>query len=68
MTPPPDVRGPPAEELAAMPEPAVTPSPGFISIAVGDVRRSAAFYEEYLGAVRDTYEKDQPLFWPPRPS
>jgi catechol-2,3-dioxygenase len=44
------------------------PSPGFISIAVGDVRRSAAFYEEYLGAVRDTYEKDQPLFWPPRPS
>lgn len=35
---------------------AVTPSPGFISIAVSDVQRSAAFYEEYLGAVRDTFD------------
>lgn len=29
--------------------------PGFISITVSDVERSAAFYEEYLGAVRDPY-------------
>lgn len=35
---------------------AVTPSPGFISIAVTDVGRSAAFYEQHLGAVRDTFE------------
>jgi predicted enzyme related to lactoylglutathione lyase len=35
---------------------AVTPSPGFISIAVTDVRRSAAFYEEHLGAIRDTFD------------
>jgi predicted enzyme related to lactoylglutathione lyase len=35
---------------------AVTPSPGFISIAVSDVDRSAAFYERYLGAVRDTFD------------
>jgi predicted enzyme related to lactoylglutathione lyase len=35
---------------------AVTPSPGFISIAVTDVERSAAFYEQHLGAVRDTFE------------
>jgi predicted enzyme related to lactoylglutathione lyase len=35
---------------------AVTPSPGFISIAVTDVARSAAFYEEYLGAIRDTFD------------
>lgn len=35
---------------------AVTPSPGFISITVGDVERSAAFYERYLGAVRDTFD------------
>jgi len=35
---------------------AVTPSPGFISIAVTDVARSAAFYEQYLGAVRDTFD------------
>jgi predicted enzyme related to lactoylglutathione lyase len=35
---------------------AVTPSPGFISIAVSDVTRSAAFYETYLGAVRDTFD------------
>jgi predicted enzyme related to lactoylglutathione lyase len=34
----------------------VTPSPGFISIAVDDVERSAAFYEQYLGAVRDTFD------------
>jgi predicted enzyme related to lactoylglutathione lyase len=35
---------------------AVTPSPGFISIAITDVYRSAAFYEEYLGGIRDTYD------------
>lgn len=35
---------------------AVTSSPGFISIAVSDVRRSAAFYEKYLGAVRDCFD------------
>ena len=35
---------------------AVTGSPGFISIAVGDAQRSAAFYERYLGAVRDTFD------------
>jgi predicted enzyme related to lactoylglutathione lyase len=35
---------------------AVTPSPGFISIAVTDVARSADFYERYLGAVRDTFD------------
>jgi predicted enzyme related to lactoylglutathione lyase len=35
---------------------AVTPSPGFISIAVSDVQRSAAFYERYLGAIRDTFD------------
>ena len=35
---------------------AVTGSPGFISIAVGEVGRSAAFYERYLGAVRDTFD------------
>ena len=35
---------------------AVTPSPGFISIAVNDVQRSAAFYERYLGAIRDTFD------------
>ena len=35
---------------------AVTPSPGFISIAVSDVSRSAAFYERHLGAVRDTFD------------
>jgi len=34
----------------------VTPSPGFVSIAVNDVERSAAFYETYLGAIRDTFE------------
>ena len=35
---------------------AVTGSPGFISIAVNDVNRSAAFYEDHLGAVRDTFD------------
>ena len=35
---------------------AVTASPGFISIAVSDVERSAAFYEQHLGAVRDTFD------------
>lgn len=35
---------------------AVTSSPGFISIAVTDVVRSADFYERYLGAVRDTFD------------
>lgn len=35
---------------------AVTPSPGFISIAVTDVARSAAFYEQYLGGIRDTFD------------
>ena len=35
---------------------AVTGSPGFISIAVGDVGRSAAFYERFLGVVRDTFD------------
>ena len=35
---------------------AVTPSPGFISIAVSDVSRSAAFYERHLGGVRDTFD------------
>jgi hypothetical protein len=35
--------------VVVMPNTAVTPSPGFISIAVGDVNRSAAFYENYLG-------------------
>jgi predicted enzyme related to lactoylglutathione lyase len=30
--------------------------PGFLSITVSDVERSAAFYEEYLGARRDPYD------------
>jgi len=30
--------------------------PGFIAITVSDVKRSAAFYEEYLGAVRDPFD------------
>jgi len=34
----------------------VTGSPGFISIAVSDVERSASFYERHLGAVRDTFD------------
>jgi len=43
-------------EEIPMPAVAVTPSPGFISIAVTDVERSAAFYQTYLGAIRDTFE------------
>lgn len=39
-----------------MPTTAVTPSPGFISISVSDAQRSAAFYEKYLGAIRDTFD------------
>jgi predicted enzyme related to lactoylglutathione lyase len=39
-----------------MPDTAVTPSPGFISIPVSDVARSAAFYERYLGGIRDTFD------------
>jgi predicted enzyme related to lactoylglutathione lyase len=39
-----------------VPKTVVTPSPGFISIAVSDAQRSAAFYEEYLGAIRDTFD------------
>lgn len=35
---------------------AVTPSPGFISMAVADAQRSATFYETYLGAMRDTFD------------
>ena len=35
---------------------AVTGSPGFISIAVSDAQTSAAFYEKYLGAARDTFD------------
>ncbi len=35
---------------------AMTGSPGFISIAVSDVKRSADFYETYLGAVRDPFD------------
>ena len=34
----------------------VTPSPGFVSIAVRDAERSAGFYERYLGATRDTFD------------
>ena len=39
-----------------MPRTAVTGSPGFVSIAVSDVARSAAFYERFLGGVRDTFD------------
>jgi predicted enzyme related to lactoylglutathione lyase len=39
-----------------IPRTAVTPSPGFISMTVGDAERSAAFYERYLGAIRDTFD------------
>jgi predicted enzyme related to lactoylglutathione lyase len=39
-----------------MPQTALTPSPGFISIAVTDIGRSATFYETYLGGVRDTFD------------
>ena len=34
----------------------MTSSPGFISIGVSDVDRSAAFYERYLGGNRDTFD------------
>jgi predicted enzyme related to lactoylglutathione lyase len=34
----------------------VTGSPGFISIAVSDIGRSAEFYERYLGGIRDTFD------------
>lgn len=51
-----------------MPSTVVTPSPGFISIAVRDARASAVFYERYLGAVRDTFDfgPDSAVFvgWP----
>jgi predicted enzyme related to lactoylglutathione lyase len=43
-------------EVQSMSKTAVTSSPGFISIAVTDVARSAEFYERYLGAVRDTFD------------
>jgi predicted enzyme related to lactoylglutathione lyase len=47
---------------------AVTPSPGFISIAVSDVQKSAAFYQDYLGGVRDSFDfgPDSAVFvgWP----
>jgi predicted enzyme related to lactoylglutathione lyase len=47
---------------------AVTPSPGFISIAVTNVQTSAAFYEDYLGGVRDSFDfgPDSAVFvgWP----
>ena len=39
-----------------MPKTVVTPSPGFVSIAVQDVERSASFYERYFGALRDTFD------------
>src|SRR6266446_4881491 len=51
-----------------MPKTVVTGSPGFISIAVTDVARSAAFYERYLGGIRDTFDfgPDSAVFvgWP----
>jgi predicted enzyme related to lactoylglutathione lyase len=47
---------PTREEASPMAHTAVTPSPGFISIAVSDVERSAAFYVEHLGAVRDSFD------------
>jgi predicted enzyme related to lactoylglutathione lyase len=45
-----------SEKDRSMSATVVTPSPGFISIAVSDVARSAIFYETYLGAVRDTFD------------
>lgn len=30
--------------------------PGFLSITVSDIRRSAAFYEQYLDAKRDPFD------------
>ena len=51
-----------------MANPAVTPSPGFISIAVTDIGKSAAFYEDFLGGVRDSFDfgPDSAVFvgWP----
>jgi catechol 2,3-dioxygenase-like lactoylglutathione lyase family enzyme len=51
-----------------MPSTVVTPSPGFISIAVQDVQRSASFYERHLGAIRDSFDfgPDSAVFvgWP----
>ena len=51
-----------------MPSTVVTPSPGFISIAVRNAQASAGFYERYLGAVRDTFDfgPDSAVFvgWP----
>jgi predicted enzyme related to lactoylglutathione lyase len=51
-----------------MAQTAVTGSPGFISIAVTDVARSAEFYERYLGGIRDTFDfgPDSAVFvgWP----
>ena len=44
------------QEVVHMAPTAVTPSPGFISIQVSDVKRSAEFYEQHLGAVRDTFD------------
>jgi predicted enzyme related to lactoylglutathione lyase len=56
------------EGRSAMPKTVVTPSPGFISIAVRDAKRSAGFYERYLGAMRDTFDfgPDSAVFvgWP----
>ncbi|HEX5199190.1 MAG TPA: VOC family protein [Actinoplanes sp.] len=51
-----------------MANPAVTPSPGFISISVSDIQKSAAFYETYLGGIRDSFDfgPDSAVFvgWP----
>jgi predicted enzyme related to lactoylglutathione lyase len=44
------------KEETTMAKTTVTPSPGFISIAVNDVERSADFYERYVGAIRDTFD------------
>jgi predicted enzyme related to lactoylglutathione lyase len=55
-------------EVPAMARTVVTGSPGFISIAVTDIALSAAFYERYLGGVRDTFDygPDSAVFvgWP----
>ena len=52
-----DVRSP-ANRARALPMTGsvVTSSPGFISIGVSDVDRSATFYERYLGGIRDTFD------------
>ena len=44
------------QEVVHVARTAVTPSPGFISIQVSDVKRSAEFYEQHLGAIRDTFD------------